>query len=137
MPTQIYASYNDTARASVGTSYDAAKVHAHAMNTNSARNTETFIGWLQLLVVQVSNISSATTLTVRVCRDAAGDEMVVPDVTATISTGITTATDGSIAVSVDAPYVNHTNADDLYVFFKTDAGTVTVDSTNFSWTEQG
>lgn len=141
MATRIYASYNDTAVASVGTSYAAAKVHVHALNDVPRRGSnDTFIGWLQMLNIHMSSLAGGTppsTLTIRVCRDATGDVTVVPDVTATISTGITDSTDGSVAFLIDAPYVYPSAADDFYVFFKVDSGTATIDSSNFSWTEMG
>ena len=87
--------------------------------------------FLRTLYVQVDTIAGgATTLTVRLTRDLAGDETVVGDVTATISTGVTTATEGNITVAIDFAYshndVSGVTDDTLYLFWKTDAGTAQV-----------
>ena len=62
--------------------------------------------------------------------------MIVPDVTATISTGVTTATDGSVAIDIDVPYVEPNNTDSMYVIVKTDTGTVTLSESTFSWSDE-
>ena len=72
----------------------------------------------------------------RVSRDSNGDEMIVPDVTATISTGVTTAADGSVAIDIDVPYAEPNNTDSMYVLVKTDTGTVTLSESTFSWSDE-
>lgn len=133
----VYGSFNSTSRSSVGTAFDAAKSHTHVMNAADPRRVsgETFRGWFRTVVVQLSSISTAATLTLRICRDSAGDEIIVPDTDATIVTGVATATDGAIAYKIDIPYVDHADNDSYYLFFKVNAGSVTVDSSNFSWTD--
>lgn len=92
------------------------------------------IARLQALYVHVNTIAAgATTLTVRLTRDAAGNQPWIGDTTATLSTGITTNTQGAITVKIDVDYV-HTDAN-LYVHFKTNAGTCTVDQVELTWEE--
>jgi len=92
------------------------------------------IARLQALYVHVNTIAAGcTSLTVRLTRDAAGNEPFIGDTTATLSTGITTATQGAITVKIDVDYV-HTDAN-LYVHFKTNSATCTVDQVELTWEE--
>jgi len=89
---------------------------------------------LQALYVHVNTIAAgATSLTVRLTRDAAGNQPWIGDTTATLSTGITTANQGAITVKIDVDYI-HEDAN-LYVHFKTNAGTCTVDQVELTWEE--
>ena len=132
-----HQSHNTTSRASVGDTYDIAKIHAHSLNASAPNRVvgQTFRGRLEMLYVQVSSIVTAASLTMRLVRDATGDETLVPDVTATISTGIGTTTDGSVAFKIDAPYVDYADNDQYSVVLKTDDGTVTLDSSTLVWSE--
>jgi hypothetical protein len=57
-----------------------------------------------LLVGYLSSIANApTTVTLRICRDAAGDEPFTPAYVATIVLGATNPTDGSVSVALDMP----------------------------------
>jgi len=73
---------------------------------------------LGTLYLHVDTIAGAPTgITVRLCRDAAGDQPVIGDTTATLSLGVTTATEGNITIKIDSVYA-HTDTN-LYIFFKT------------------
>jgi hypothetical protein len=73
---------------------------------------------LGTLYLHVDTIAGAPTgITVRLCRDAAGDIPVIGDTTATLSLGVTTATEGNVTIKIDSVYA-HTDTD-LYIFFKT------------------
>jgi len=92
------------------------------------------IARLQALYVHVNTIAGgATSLTVRLTRDAAGNQPWIGDTTATLSAGITTATQGAITVRIDVDYVHDDG--DLYVHFRTNAGTCTVDRVELTWEE--
>lgn len=80
------------------------------------------LGGLYVFVTTIAG--GATSLTIRLCRDAAGDQPVIPDTTSTISTGVTTATSGCCTFKIDLPYVH--SDDSLFCFIKTNAGTCTV-----------
>ena len=93
-----------------------------------------FSGRIDNVQVRMNTIAGgATTLTIRLTRDLAGDDIVFGDTTATISTGVTTATDGAITVKLDALHGNST--DNLYLFWKTNAGTANVDKIIINWQE--
>ena len=92
------------------------------------------IARLSALYVHVNTIAAGcTSLTVRLTRDAAGNQPWIGDTTATLSTGITTTTQGAITVKLDVDYV-HEDAN-LYVHFRTNAATCTVDRVELTWEE--
>lgn len=88
---------------------------------------------LSALTLNVDNIAGATGLTVRLTRDAAGDVIVIPDTTATFSTGITTASRAGIVIKLDVDY-KHTDSI-LWCHFKTTGGTCNVRTIEFTWEE--
>lgn len=78
---------------------------------------------LGALYIHVDTIAGAPTgITVRLTRDAAGDNSVIGDTTATLSLGVTTATAGYVTYKLDVPYwyeVSDEPNGNLYLFFKT------------------
>jgi hypothetical protein len=93
------------------------------------------IGRLSALYIHVNTIAAfATTITARLSLDAAGDQPWIGDTTATISPGITTATQGAVTFKIDIDFVRATN-DILYCHFKTNAGTCIVDAITLTWEE--
>ena len=99
-----------------------------------------FVGHLGALYVDITSLaSSATKLSIKVGTDGVdGDiSIVVPDTEATLALGITTTTEGSAVYSIDIPYADLSKTDWLYVFFKTDTGTVTIARTavRLTWTD--
>ena len=89
---------------------------------------------LSAIYVQVDTIAAgATSLTVRATSDAAGQLIIVPDTTATISTGITTATAGGVVLKIDVDY--KASESDFYVHFKTNAATCNVKVLEVVWEE--
>ena len=85
-----------------------------------------FSGNLQALYVIVSAIFGAASLTMRLTTDTAADVILIPDSTATLSTGLTTAAKGAAVwkIALDATLPDNV----VYAYFKSDAGTLTVDS---------
>lgn len=75
----------------------------------------------------LAGLSASPTLTVRLTRDTNGDVTMVGDVTASISLGVTTATDGSVTIAIDFAYahnaVNGNVVDNLHCFWKLNQGT--------------
>ena len=119
----------------------AVNIHANTTYDVGRRHALTGLGgkstvvqrayFLRTLYIGLDTIAGgAKTLTVRLTRDLLGNETVVGDVTATISTGVTTATEGNITVAIDFAYsfndVSNVTTDTLYLFWKTDAGTAQV-----------
>jgi len=75
----------------------------------------------------LAGLSAAPTLTVRLTRDADGNDTIVGDVTASISLGVTTATEGAVTIQIDFGY-SHNDTDNLLVnnlhcFWRLDQGT--------------
>jgi len=68
--------------------------------------------------------AGATSLVLRISPDSTGDEMLVPDTTATLSTGYTNATRGGVVYKVDVDAFLDT--DQVYWTVKTNAGTATL-----------
>jgi hypothetical protein len=131
----------ETDQASIGTAFDVAKAHEHTLYDNSTPDRVAAINWkgmLESLIIRVKAISTATALTVRVSLDAAGDYTVMPDVAVDISTGLTTATTGCVAISIALPIkqiLAGPGNSSLFVHIKTDAGTVTLDESHLVWSE--
>lgn len=85
-----------------------------------------YIRTLYIKLDSLAGLSSSPTLTVRLTRDSNGNDTIVGDVTASISLGITTATEGAVTISIDFLY-NHNQItgqtiDNLHCFFKLDQG---------------
>lgn len=80
---------------------------------------------LSAFYIYVTTIAAgATALTIQVSSDAAGDKMLIPATTATLNTGLTTATKGSIVLRADVDMSLIT--DQIFITLKTDAGTATL-----------
>jgi hypothetical protein len=90
---------------------------------------------LSALWVRVDTIAAgATSLVVRLSRDTAGDQPWVGDTTATISTGITTATAGCVLIKIDVDY-KHLADSNLFLHAKTNAGTCNIKAIELTWEE--
>ena len=89
---------------------------------------------LSAIYIQVDTIAvGCTQLIVRATSDAAGDIIIVPDTTATLSTGITTATQGGVVLKIDVDY--KASNSNFYVHFKTNASTCNVKVVEVTWEE--
>lgn len=123
-----------TERAGIDTAYDATLHHSYVLPGAGPAGQEIARRHLYTLRLWVSTISGAAALTVRLTQDAEGDEIILPDTTATISVGITTATEGGIGIDIDAP-IWTTEGTTLYLHAKTNAGTVTLVSSTLLFGE--
>jgi hypothetical protein len=90
---------------------------------------------LGALYMSVDTIAvGCNAITMRVCSDAAGDVTILGDTTATISTGVTTATKGGVTFKFDVPYSALDS--NFFVFWKCNAaGTCNVRTIQVSWFE--
>jgi hypothetical protein len=89
--------------------------------------------YLRTLYVKLDSItgpSATPTLTVRLTRDAAGNDTVVGDVTASISLGVTTSGEGAVTIAIDFVYSHNSISgvidNSLHLFWKLDQGTANV-----------
>jgi hypothetical protein len=113
---------SSTAPSSVGTSFSTSKVLIFSVPkaaTDAALN-------FHYLYVKCSSISSTTKITMYICSDAAGDEIIIPESEADITVGTTTATKGTAGWAIGVP--GSGEATTLYAFIKGDAGTFTAAS---------
>jgi len=119
-------SFTLTSPTSVGTSFDTGKYGSVEIKPVSASvHIEP-----EMLIVQCSNTASTpTSLVIRITKDASGDECIVPDTSGSLSIGLTDDQDVTAVYEIGLPYVDTASpAASFYLFFKTDAGTVTIDS---------
>jgi len=127
----IKKSVDGTQKTSVGTSYDTAKKATLALKMPSGFPLAFH---LEGLFIRLSSLnSSPTKLTIKITTDANGDEAIVTGTESTIETGVTTATDGAVVYKIDLDYIF--DSSDIYVFYKTDAGTVSVDAVELTYHE--
>ena len=127
----IKKSVDGTQKTSVGTSYATAKKATLALQMPSGFPLAFH---LEGLFVRMSSLnSSPTKLTIKITTDANGDEAIVTGTESTIETGVTTATDGAVVYKIDLDYIF--DSTDIYVFYKTDAGTVSIDAVELTYHE--
>lgn len=111
----------------------------HALPLNQDMSTtlgnKAGVARLSALWVRVDTIAAgATQLTVRLTRDLAGNQAWIGDTTATISTGITTATEGCVTIKIDVDYKHLADAT-VYLHAKTNAGTCNIKAIELTWEE--
>ena len=89
-----------------------------------------YLRTLYIKLDTLAGLSATPTLTVRLTRDAAGNDTMVGDTTASISLGVTTATEGAITIAIDFVYTHNSISgvidNSLYLFWKLDQGTAQV-----------
>ena len=116
------------------TTYATGRRHNLNLMQDIFPNGAPFGGRIDNVIIHMNTIAGgATSLTVRLTDDLGGDEIIFGDTTATISTGVTTATQGAVTIKFDALWAN--TDDDLYCFWKTNAGTAVVDTITVNWME--
>jgi len=113
-----------TAITGIGSSFDLAK--RIDIDMQMFPPSQNFEGYMSLIVLQLSSINAANEITIRLCRDQAGDEMIITDTVSDIYTGITTATKGSAIFALNS-FVKVDRAGDLYAFVKLDTGSCDLD----------
>ena len=135
MPTRIshfLHSSTVTGAQVLGTSFNTTDRHDHNLQAKLptfqrvARNYQGIVGGIFL---KLTSLGTSTKCTIRLCADPEGDVVLVPDTEATIVTGVTTATTGSVAYSVNLPLfqtLENPGNGSLYLFAKTDAASSTV-----------
>jgi hypothetical protein len=124
----------------LGTSFNAADVHVHDLSASQPRILAASSFWYGILgglVVKVTNAALSTKITIRICADAGGDTVIIPDTEADLVAGITTATTKTATYRIDLPVEQPVAKGDanFYVFAKVDAGTPNFDSSIITWME--
>lgn len=141
MPAKIVSFFHHsvvTGDVAVTNAFAAAKKHEHDLRAGATPGVagQRFRERVEGITVRLSAVGSATKITIKVCLDAAGDDIVIPDVEATIATGVSTATKGAVAYSVKVPLYQSATSEigKLYLFLKADDD-CTVDRTTITWCE--
>ena len=118
--------------AAVDTSYNVARFSSLRLRS---RPTSFALGAiLSAVYVKVKTIAGgAAKLSIQISTDAAGDNIIVPSTEADLGVGVTTATVSAAVYDLSISYASA--SDQIYVWYKTDAGTLTVDSVDVSWRE--
>lgn len=143
MPSRVVNYFHvsqTTGTTALSTSFGTARAHNLTANLPPPQaDARTWTGFLETVNIHVHAIAGGCTqLIVRVTSDAAGNESIVPDVTATIATGIGTATTGSVAISAGVGLTNRnpTQTDCIvYVWARTNAGTCDLKESTITWRE--
>jgi hypothetical protein len=136
--TFIHSSQHTLALA-ITDAFVAGNRHALPLNAGSTNvvGNSRGVAHLSAIYIHVNTIAAgATGLTFSLSVDTAGNQKWIGDTTATFSTGITTATQGSITAKLDVDFIK--TADDvLYLHAKTTtvAGTCTIDRIELVWRE--
>jgi len=141
MPSRIVTFFHPSVVAgtvNVTASFTTGNVHAHDLRAEAMPGVkgQRFRERVEGIHIRLSAVGSATKITLKVCLDALGNDIVVPDVEATIATGVDDAAKGAVAYSVKVPLYQSATGEvgKLYLFVKGD-NTCTVDQSTITWTE--
>ena len=125
---------NNTPVTGIGTSFDASKIIT--MDMGMFPPSKPFRGFVSIIRIQLDNISSATTCTMRICSDTTGNECLVTDTTSNIFNGITTATTGTAEIDV-AGFLGLVDTDQFYFFLKFNNGSADCRYIELNWADKG
>lgn len=122
--------YNSAHAITVAATTAYAAARSHAITGLGGLSRGYFLRTLYIKLDTLAGLSATPTLTLRLCRDATGNDTVVGDVTASISLGVTTATEGAVTVAIDFLYSHNDTSgvtnNTLVCFWKLDQGTANV-----------
>ena len=146
MPTAVRVprgvATNSTPITGVNNTYNSARFHklnlADFPSLQAAgRPTGNYLGEIDVLIIQCSAMSSGPApqqIHYQLSTDPAGDNVVFGANTGEISGGVTTSTKGATSYRIEAPLF--IDGDDrIYLWYRTDQGTLTVDKTTVLWHE--
>ena len=112
--------------------------HEHTLNWSGATDSTQFFGVVNGVLVRLTSAGSSAKVFIRITKDSAGDQVVVPDTEATLVEGIGTSTTKSAVYRVDLPIhqdLSPTGNKTLYLFARVDAGTPTLAHSQIVWQE--
>lgn len=122
----------------IGTTYDVTKFHTIDMKSirpQGNANTK-FKGYIEGLIFGVETIAGgATKVTLRICADVTGNTAMIGDVEVSLDLGITDATVATGQIYYDSFPFEQPFDDNLYIFYKCDAGSLDVRDAQLSWSE--
>lgn len=121
-----------TGTEAIDSTYDLTTAHSHLVQYDATSDRSN--AFLDSIAIKLESISGATSITMRLTWDAAGDQIVCPDTEAEISFGLTTATTGYAVYAFELPIYGVTSTDEtLYVFVKTNTGTANMTQTQLMY----
>ena len=138
--TVIINTITATGSETLGTSYNTTDVIALDMASTQPYQPSKmqFAGIIETLHFKVTSAAGgASSLTMKVCLDATGDDCIIPSTQSVLEAGVTTAATMCCTFSVGtalAQTIGNNNAT-LYVFAKLDAGTATFAQVTVTWRE--
>ena len=115
----------------VTNAYDIARSHNLTnLGGPGSINRSYFLRTLYIKLDDLAGLSGTPTLTIRLTRDADGNDTMVGDVTASISLGVTNTDQGAVTIAIDFAYLHNgvsgALSDTLHCFWKLDQGTANV-----------
>lgn len=122
----------------LGTAFATADVHAHdmALTLPNFQKVGNFSGIVEGIHVRLENVAGgATTITIKVCLDSGLDTAIIPETTADLTFGTTTATDACAAFKVGIPIFQVLTGTTLYLAAHLDAGTADFTNSCITWRE--
>ena len=123
-----YSFFRSTSAASIGTTYDVNKKSSIDMSFSLQSY---FVSELKSIQIKISNLHVSTSaISVKICSNATGDGIILPDTNASIDRGLTTTTSGAAVIAINA--VLYASSENWYIFYKLDAGSGDVDNTILS-----
>lgn len=91
-----------------------------------------YSGNIQLIRLKGTVTSGTTTITIKGYQDADGTDLLLPPSSATFESAVG---DSTVSVSFKADIFHASEADDLYIFAKTNSGTFTCTEVQITWYE--
>ena len=142
MPARIKSFFHDSLVApgsppALGTSFNTADVHVHDLLAGAVpfKVNGPFGARVEALHVQVTDIVTATKLTVKLSLDPDGDLTLVPATEAALDPGITTIDSGCVAIKVGIPVFQILGGSTVYLFAHVDAGSADLAQSCVTWSE--
>jgi hypothetical protein len=142
MPARIRSFFHDSVQApnvapALGTSFATADVHTHDLLAGQVPflSGGPFQGRVEGIHLRLTNVVTATQVTIRLSLDSNGDFTLVPDTVATLAPGITTANSACAAFKVDIPIFQIFGGGTVYLFAKVDAGSADFAQSCVTWSE--
>lgn len=127
---EIYQNTDNTTISGVYNTYDLTKYSTIDLDYSVSRS---FKGTLKGLWVYLSSAANnAASISVIITTDTTGDEILIPSTESAISFGLTTATSGSASFLINQSLILR-DQESIYIFCKTDHGTVQIDKVVLSW----
>jgi hypothetical protein len=146
MPTRITNFLHDSIQTGaqvLGTAFDVNDVHVHDMTEglpDFQRTGRNYYGIVEGIHIKLTSATNATKVTIRLCADSSGDDVLIPDTEADLVEGITTSSIKCAAFKVDLPIfqiLNSPGNGSLYLFAKVNhaTGNPVMAQTCITWRE--